>query len=51
MEKLVLNETELAERWRCEGKGPRFLKLSKRVIYPLDEIESYEHGALYESIW
>lgn len=61
MEKLVLNETELAERWgispktlqrwRCEGKGPRFLKLSKRVIYPLDEIEAYEHGALYESTW
>jgi hypothetical protein len=29
----------------------RFLKLSKRVIYALDEIESYEHGALYESSW
>jgi predicted DNA-binding transcriptional regulator AlpA len=61
MEKLVLNENELAQRWgissktlqrwRCEGRGPRFLKLSKRVIYPLDEIESYEHSALYESTW
>jgi len=61
MGELVLNETVLAERWgfssktlqrwRCEGKGSRFLKLSKRVIYPLDEIESYEHGALYESTW
>ena len=37
MEKLVLNETELAkrwrispntlQRWRCEGKGPRFSSL------------------------
>lgn len=53
MEKLVLNENELAQRWgispktlqrwRSEGRGPRFLKLSKRVIYPLDEIQHFEN--------
>jgi predicted DNA-binding transcriptional regulator AlpA len=41
----VLNEIELAQRWgispktlqrwRCEGRGPKYLKLSKRVSYPL----------------
>ena len=61
MEKLVLNENELAQRWgmspktlqrwRSEGRGPRFLKLSKRVIYPLDEIQHFENNALYESTW
>ncbi|WP_235931961.1 helix-turn-helix domain-containing protein [Sheuella amnicola] len=61
MEKLVLNENELAQRWgissktlqrwRSEGRGPRFLKLSKRVIYPLDEIQHFESNALYESTW
>jgi predicted DNA-binding transcriptional regulator AlpA len=40
----VLNENELAQRWglspktlqrwRSEGRGPRYLKLSKRVSYP-----------------
>ncbi|MDN3988671.1 helix-turn-helix domain-containing protein [Zwartia vadi] len=61
MEKLVLSENELAQRWgmspktlqrwRSEGRGPRFLKLSKRVIYPLDEIQHFENNALYESTW
>lgn len=39
------------QRWHSEGRGPRFLKLSKRVIYPLDEIQHFENNALYESTW
>ncbi len=44
----VLNEIELAQRWgispktlqrwRCEGRGPKYLKLSKRVSYPLEGV-------------
>ena len=44
----VLNENELAQRWgvspktlqrwRSEGRGPRYLKLSKRVGYPVDAV-------------
>lgn len=34
------------ERWRCEGNGPRYLKLgaskSARVIYRLADVEEYE---------
>lgn len=43
MEKVALSELDLAkrwgispktlQRWRCEGRGPRYLKLSKRVVY------------------
>lgn len=61
MIKLNFNERDLAERWgvspktlqrwRSEGTGPRYLKLSKRVVYPIDEIEAYEHDALYASTW
>lgn len=61
MEKVAYNETELAkrwgispktlQRWRSEGRGPRYLKLSKRVVYPVDEIEACEHDALYASTW
>ncbi len=45
-ERRVLNELELADRWgmsnktlqrwRSEGRGPKYLKLSKRVGYPLE---------------
>lgn len=55
----VLNENELAQRWgispkslqrwRSEGRGPRYLKLSKRVSYPLDSIIDFEFAALHES--
>lgn len=59
MQKIAINEVELAQRWgispktlqrwRNEGRGPRYFKLSKRVCYPLDQILDFENGALYES--
>ena len=55
----VLNENDLAQRWgvspktlqrwRSEGRGPRYLKLSKRVSYPLEAILDFEYSALHES--
>ena len=58
-ERRVLSEMELAnrwgvspktlQRWRTEGRGPKYLKLSKRVTYPLDVITEYEHCALHVS--
>ncbi len=58
-ERRVLSETELAQRWgvspktlqrwRSEGRGPHYLKLSKRVTYPLETVTEYEHSALHVS--
>ncbi len=55
----VLNENELAQRWgispktlqrwRCEGRGPKYLKLSKRVSYPLEGVLDFEQNALHAS--
>jgi len=55
----VLNENELAQRWgispktlqrwRCEGRGPKYLKLSKRVSYPLETVIDFETNALHDS--
>lgn len=55
----VLNENELAQRWgistktlqrwRSEGRGPKYLKLSKRVSYPLESVLDFEHCALHAS--
>ena len=51
-----LNQSELAkrwklsartlERWRWQRKGPRFLKVGGRVVYRLEDIESYETAQL-----
>ncbi len=30
------------ERWRMKGIGPAYLKIGKRVLYPLEEIEAHE---------
>jgi len=58
-ERRVLSEAELAQRWgvnpktlqrwRTEGRGPKYLKLSKRVTYPLEAIVEFERGALHAS--
>ena len=58
-ERRVLSETELAhrwgvspktlQRWRTEGRGPQYLKLSKRVTYPIDAVTEYERCALHAS--
>lgn len=59
MEKMALNESELAQRWgisiktlqrwRCDKRGPKFWKLSKRVTYPIQEVLNFEAKALRES--
>ena len=59
MPKLNLTERELAEmwnvspktlqRWRSEGRGPSYLKLSKKVVYPLEQIKTFESKSLYTS--
>ena len=59
-ERRVLSETELAQRWgvspktlqrwRSEGRGPNYLKLSKRVTYPIELVTEYERSAVYLGI-
>ena len=53
MERVTMTEIELGisektlQRWRSEGRGPIYMKLSKRVLYPVDEIFAYETDAMY----
>jgi hypothetical protein len=37
------------ERWRCDGIGPKFLKLCGRVLYRQVDIEIYEESCLATS--
>lgn len=53
-----LQPRELAERWRgvvtlstldnwrSQNRGPRFVKIGGRVLYPLVEVEAYEQRNL-----
>jgi len=34
------------ERWRSEGIGPVFLKIQGRVLYRVEDVESYEAECL-----
>lgn len=37
--------TRTLQRWRREGKGPQFLRLGRRVLYPFSEIDAFEQAA------
>jgi hypothetical protein len=37
------------ERWRCEGIGPKYLKLCGRVIYRQVDIDAFEETCLATS--
>jgi predicted site-specific integrase-resolvase len=37
------------ERWRWIGQGPRFLKVGRRVVYRIEDIEAYEAEQLRTS--
>lgn len=28
--------------WRVQGKGPAFVKLGSKVLYPIDELDKWE---------
>jgi hypothetical protein len=29
------------EVWRCHGRGPRYIKLGRRVVYTLDDLDMF----------
>lgn len=33
--------------WRSQGKGPRFLRMEGKVLYPIDELKRWEQANLY----
>lgn len=35
--------------WRVRGDGPRYVKLGRKVLYPLPEIEAFEKRQIRSS--
>lgn len=46
--RLRVNVGTLAN-WRVRGEGPRFIKLGRKVLYPLAELEAFEQRMLRAS--
>ncbi len=54
-----LNQTDLAdrwdvaeatlERWRSDGIGPVYMKIQGRVLYRVEDIETFEADSLRQS--
>lgn len=38
------------ERWRWLGEGPNYVKLGKRVIYRLVDVEQFEANGLHQTV-
>lgn len=43
--RLRLNANTLAN-WRMQGTGPRYIKMGRKVLYPMAEIEAFEQRQL-----
>jgi predicted DNA-binding transcriptional regulator AlpA len=37
-------------RWREQGRGPKFIKIGKRVLYPLKEVVEWERAHLCQNL-
>jgi hypothetical protein len=37
------------ERWRCDGQGPRFIKLNGRVLYRAEDVIAFEEARLRDT--
>jgi hypothetical protein len=56
-----LTQLELADRWRLSGRtlekwrhtrrGPRYLRVGGRILYPIEEVEAYEAEHLRGGAW
>ena len=47
-DRLRVRVTTLAN-WRVRGDGPRFIKMGRKVLYPVVEIEAYEKRQLHQA--
>lgn len=37
------------ENWRSSGKGPKYMKIGRTVLYSMEDITNYEQGARRQS--
>jgi hypothetical protein len=37
------------EAWRCQGTGPVYTKIGRRVLYRIEDIEAYEAAHVHQN--
>ena len=47
--KMIGLSVKTLNKWRWEGKGPHFLKLGRRVVYRLSDIDIYLQAQMRRS--
>lgn len=43
-------EKRTLANWRCAGRGPAYLKIGSRIVYPIAEVEAYEAAHLVRTV-
>lgn len=38
------------EVWRCYGRGPRYRKVSRWIVYPRADLDMFANGRLVETV-
>jgi predicted site-specific integrase-resolvase len=33
-------------RWRCEGRGPQYMKIGGKILYRLQDVEQFERQSI-----
>ena len=36
-------------QWRWNGRGPQFLKVGRRILYKLNDVEAFEEKKIYQN--
>ena len=59
MESIFLTTEQLAVRWQMststlahwlvDGKGPKYIQMYKRILYPIEEVEIWEKSRIRRS--
>jgi hypothetical protein len=44
------NKPATLQQWRCEGYGPKFVKLGKAVFYRFTDVEDWINRSVHESV-
>lgn len=46
----VITNTGTLSNWRGQGRGPEYVKLERKILYPLKAVEEYERANLHRPL-
>jgi len=46
----AVSHTQTLANWRNEGRGPVYVKIERKVLYPVSAVEEYEQANLHQPL-